>query len=650
MNNGNSNHTGSDEKIVMTPIVKQVGHTVLRMERKKVTQVVGPVHEAGGAHKGIVISKSIDEEEPPSSPTSSNGNGYSNGKSNGQNYTNGHHNHNGVNGSYKNGFHHQPICLSFKVFLVNAQTNAHSEEWRQLRFFFHTDDESGSVSREYEDGDFSTAQSFFRDLVNPTDFPANYVGYIMKIMKLMQQKYPTILKMEVEMKVIRELAELPDRPASSDESSQGSRVELTESRVLEIIESSYPNAISVEDVASLTGALEEDVYFFLQELISKNLVKSIQASGHNLQSSTSSPSRTSHSQVFTRVTENDTQVKVVKNMPKVIRSQQPTIAIITGQFAEKLAVDAMIDNKDTYVRFKTEGESNVYTLGNIGPHRVVSTKLPSVGSGSTRDTLIASGNSTTRLLGTFQRVEYVFLVGVGGGVPHYTDYSKHVRLGDVVVSAVPTDLPANTRPYIYLHSGRNQDINSYDTFTIKTWCPPDLEVESVTRQIYHDGVKGDSMKSWESFILDGINALSTQETDFSRPPEETDKLFMSIGSKDVIEVGHPTPPANENNPRSQGFPVVHLGPIGSGSGVVKDDVIRQDIASKFGIKCFDSEFDSVLESIFGNRKDRYCIIRGISDYKDGLRGRKEWIPYASLAAASFMKSVILNLPIVEDEE
>jgi hypothetical protein len=28
----------------------------------------------------------------------------------------------------------------------------------------------------------------------------------------------------------------------------------------------------------------------------------------------------------------------------------------------------------------------------------------------------------------------VFLVGVGGGVPHYTDYSKHVRLGDVVAS------------------------------------------------------------------------------------------------------------------------------------------------------------------------------------------------------------------------
>lgn len=78
------------------------------------------------------------------------------------------------------------------------------------------------------------------------------------------------------------------------------------------------------------------------------------------------------------------------------------------------------------------GESNVYTLGNIGAHRIVCTKLPSVGH--TREAMTAAGNATTRLLGTFQNVDYVFLVGVAGGVPHYTDFNKHVRLGDVVVT------------------------------------------------------------------------------------------------------------------------------------------------------------------------------------------------------------------------
>lgn len=62
---------------------------------------------------------------------------------------------------------------------------------------------------------------------------------------------------------------------------------------------------------------------------------------------------------FIRVNRNDTQVKMVKQMPKVQKSQQPTIAIITAQYCEKLAVDAMIEDKDTYVKYKTEGEQNI---------------------------------------------------------------------------------------------------------------------------------------------------------------------------------------------------------------------------------------------------------------------------------------------------
>lgn len=57
-----------------------------------------------------------------------------------------------------------------------------------------------------------------------------------------------------------------------------------------------------------------------------------------------------------RVTSDETKVKRVRQMPEVVRSQAPTVAIITAQFCEKLAVDAMIENKDTYVRYKVEGK------------------------------------------------------------------------------------------------------------------------------------------------------------------------------------------------------------------------------------------------------------------------------------------------------
>jgi hypothetical protein len=59
------------------------------------------------------------------------------------------------------------------------------------------------------------------------------------------------------------------------------------------------------------------------------------------------------------------------------------------------------DNSDQVsFSLSLSGEANVYTLGDVGKHRVVTTKLPM--TGNTRDALIATGSTTTRLLGTFQ--------------------------------------------------------------------------------------------------------------------------------------------------------------------------------------------------------------------------------------------------------
>jgi nucleoside phosphorylase len=55
------------------------------------------------------------------------------------------------------------------------------------------------------------------------------------------------------------------------------------------------------------------------------------------------------------------------------------------------------------------------------------------------------------------------------------------------------------------------------------------------------------------------------------------------------------------------------------------------------------EFDQVLESIVGNRKDSFGFVRGVCDYLDGTKN-VEWQPYAALAAAGFMKTLIENLP------
>lgn len=47
-------------------------------------------------------------------------------------------------------------------------------------------------------------------------------------------------------------------------------------------------------------------------------------------------------------------------MPKMVKAKQPTIAIITAQYCEKLAVDAMIENQETFVRYTTVGKKIIF--------------------------------------------------------------------------------------------------------------------------------------------------------------------------------------------------------------------------------------------------------------------------------------------------
>jgi len=46
-----------------------------------------------------------------------------------------------------------------------------------------------------------------------------------------------------------------------------------------------------------------------------------------------------------------------------------------------------------------------------------------------------------------------------------------------------------------------------------------------------------------------MQILNEQEADFARPPASSDKLYMAIGEKDVIEVAHPTPTYDDSRYR-----------------------------------------------------------------------------------------------------
>ncbi|XP_035918721.1 uncharacterized protein LOC118516969 isoform X4 [Anopheles stephensi] len=580
--------TPDEEQVVMTPLGKTNTSTVLLIERKLIQAVGERTHVAGGDHRGIIINKTAEEQSNRQREPAQ-------------------------------------LSLEFRVFLVSANSGQHSQESRRIKFWFRPWLTS-------EDVQAQVAQDFFRELVSPKEFPRDYVGFIKKIMKLLQKGYNEIQAIEIELRILEQTSAPPSRPLSFED-EQFEVVPLTPEKILELIEQAYPNPITPEDLAKDYGWEEEEVLAIMLVLKERGLIKSMEYNS------------------FTRIHHDDQAIKIVKQMPTIASNKQPTIAIITAQYCEKLAVDAMLENKETFVRYTTVGESNVYTLGNIGAHRIVSTKLPSVGS--TREAMTAAGNTTTRLLGTFQKVDYVFIVGVAGGIPHYTDYRRHVRLGDVVIAAAPSAQDATNatngnapKPYCYVYSSSGSNNNNGPS-EVKRYYPADDCLQTIGRTLVQND---DGKKPWLQYVQEGLQQLSGRgghaEHDFARPAPNTDKLYMNIGNKNVIEVAHPIAQLDGqdgggDDTDAAGAPQtrLHAGPIGSGYELVRSDSARTDYAQAYHLLATDSEMNSVLDSVVGNCRDAFILVKGIADYKDGTTSRK-WQNYASLAAAAVMKTIV----------
>ena len=62
----------------------------------------------------------------------------------------------------------------------------------------------------------------------------------------------------------------------------------------------------------------------------------------------------------------------MKQMPMQHGSNKPTVAIITVKYYEKMAVDAMMTDKTTFVKYKTEGQWSVMLSKQFYCHQSIS--------------------------------------------------------------------------------------------------------------------------------------------------------------------------------------------------------------------------------------------------------------------------------------
>ncbi|KAK3602326.1 hypothetical protein CHS0354_007120 [Potamilus streckersoni] len=431
-----------------------------------------------------------------------------------------------------------------------------------------------------------------------------------------------------------EFAELFDPDKDFGKEAKKARVKLSllwiarKQRMLQYLEEAYPNTIDIKVLLQQSKIKPADMItamIMLKDLEKKRLIQEVDE-GRWLRIQSGDFTQTDH------------EVKLVKDMPQLTGREQPTIAIITSLYCEKLAVDAMIEDKVTFVKYKTEGESQVYTVGQIGRFKVVSTKLSKT-PGSAQIGVISAENTVTRLLGTFSKVEHVLLVGVGGGVPHYTDYSKHVRLGDVVVS-----LTNSKNDPLYIQCQKVEKIGSANGYTYNTscWDCADRTLQNVVsslRDITDSSVH--VLKPWEPNIDQGLEILCSEESNFHRPSIKSDKLYYTKLDGTTVQVDHPLPTGHAALSHRDGQPKIHYGVVGTGKLIARTDNLKRDFAQMNNVKAFDVDFSCVLDSLEGNRNESFLIIRGIADYQDGIK--KEWQPYAAVVAAAYMKSLIMAM-------
>ncbi|XP_064608504.1 uncharacterized protein LOC135472764 isoform X4 [Liolophura sinensis] len=396
-------------------------------------------------------------------------------------------------------------------------------------------------------------------------------------------------------------------------------------RLIQVLEDAYPNSVNVSQLLQNCKIKQTDTIaavVMLKDLEKRGLIKEMDKG------------------VWMRVPrltqDQSEQIEMVERMPILDRRDQPQVAIITAFYCEKLAVDAMIEDKKTYVRYKSEGESQVYTLGRIGRVNVVSTKLSRIGSG--QNAMISAENTTTRLLGTFSHVEHVLLVGVGGAVPHFSDFSQHVRLGDVVVSS-----PANDTQALYIQCTKVEtmaEVSGYSYITRSFQCI-DQTLQRAVQKLRQRCEAGNGENTFIAYIEEAKERLHSEESSFARPSIKSDKLFLTKPDGQKIQMEHPKPFGKEARLFREGQPYIRYGTVGAGRLVSRNDHMRREFAEMNGIKAYDAEYDAVLQSLEGNRNDSFLLIRGMADYVDG--SNKDWQPYAALVAAAYMKALICNL-------
>ncbi|KAJ6436336.1 Ankyrin repeat-containing domain protein [Purpureocillium lavendulum] len=283
-----------------------------------------------------------------------------------------------------------------------------------------------------------------------------------------------------------------------------------------------------------------------------------------------------------------------------------TVGWICALHVEYVAAQEFLDEEHEAPNFVAPNDTNDYTLGAIGKHKVVIAVLPDGEYGTASAAVVA-----TNLLHSFPNIRIGLMVGIGGGAPND---AHDIHLGDIVVSATRTG-ESGVFQYDFGKTIQNKDFQHTRVFG----QPPSTLRTAIAGLQAQYKRKGHRLAEAINGILERNVRLRPE---FGRPQPETDRLLK----RDITHDPRGCADFFDN-------PAIHYGVIASANQLMKDATIRDKLAADKNVLCFEMEAAGLMDQF------PCLVIRGICDYSDSHKS-KEWQGYAALAAAAYARDLL----------